>query len=368
MLLSDTWAGGGASTFVATLARGLAARGEHVDVIVGYRDSPAVDEYAAHVRRVFRPPVDFNRVVLEGDYDILHVTEDDLRPPFDYTRRVRRLGLKVRVVVTSHQEHSEIRRGSADAVVYVSDASQRKAPGVTEGSYVIPNGVDVPWLQAQADSLLLSEGEGPAAVWVGRVEDPLAQKDFLGFCYAINTLLNRGWRVLVIDGSPPSTDHPVAEELWRAFDGRVEYANQVSRATVSGALARAGRSGGAMVSTSRYEAAPFIALEALAVDCPVVTPMISGYSTLLEAHYATGYETLAGLLDVMEKRSFVHARNGVPAHLTAEHMVTRYLDLYSTLRGHDDVRLPARLNRISARCLSDPRVRAVRSLLRRVRV
>jgi len=161
-------------------------------------------------------------------------------------------------------------------------------------------------------------------------------------------------------------DYPAAEQLRRWFGDSVAYANQVSNASVAGALLRAGRSGGALVSTSRYEAAPFIALEALAVGCPVVVPAISGYASLLETGHATSYASLAGLLEVVKRRSFGDARQGVPADLTAETMVTRYLGLYANVGTHnDDVDARAQMARSTARVLSRPRARALRSAVQR---
>ena len=364
ILLSDTWAGGGASTFVAVLARGLQERGHEVDVVLGYRTAPAVEVYRPYVRKIFAPPSSFSEILLRGDYDAVHITEQDLFPPFDYARRARRLGVAA-IVATSHTTPEDvfIPQGAA-ALVFVSEHGRLSGAFAPQRVEVIPNGVDAHWLRSVADDALVRDIVRPLVVWAGRLVENPPQKDFLGFGYALRTLVQQGWQVLVLDGSPLSTVAPADEQLRRWFGDAVRYANQVPMPQVLGALRRAGETGGALVSTSRVEGAPFIALEALALGCPIVAPPIAGYERLLELGSATTYESLEDLLRVLGDGIFGGAAVALPEELTAERMVDAYLALYAELASDEVDDWAVRGRRTLARVASHPAAQAVRSGLR----
>ena len=333
ILLSDTWGSGGASTFVGTLARGLVSRGHDVDVVVGYTAGPSVSEYAGDVRAVFHPPTDFAALAVSGRYDILHGTEDDVRSPFNYQTRVQRLGLATKVVVTCHQENALVEPGSADAVVVLSAAAHGAADPRHADLRLIPNGVDAARIRRAARTPDLVDEPGPLAVWVGRVEDPYAHKDFLGLVSVMRDLTGAGWSIAVVDGSTPSVHYPAEVQLYRWFGGHVKYFNHLPHMQVAGLLAHAGARGGAFISTSRIEAAPMIALEALAVGCPVVTPLISGYEALRELRAVTTYQSPEDLIAVLTNQRHLSVHYELPPSLDASTMVRSYEDLYAEIRG-----------------------------------
>lgn len=328
VLLSDTCASRGASSFVATMARTLSRRGHVVDVILGYGATAEVDAYAGGVREVFRPPCNYTEVVLRGDYDVLHVTEQDLCPPFECGVRARRLGLRARVVVTVHAEHAVVRKG-ADVLTFVSEHSMSTATGDKHSAIVVPMGVDATSLRETANSVFLSGVDVPVAMWVGRVNDGTRQKDFLGFGYAIEDIRRLGWHVLVVDDSPPADDFPAEQQLRRWFGEGVHYENQVPGPVLAGALSRAGQNGGVLVSSSRTEATPFVELEALALGTPVVAPRIPPFERLISAGHATGYTTVASLVEVLRQRTFETAFSALPSDASADIMVDAYIALYA---------------------------------------
>jgi glycosyltransferase involved in cell wall biosynthesis len=364
VLLSDTHGNGGASTFVGTLARGLSDRGHTADVVVGYRVSSSVDDYRPFVRHVYEPPHSFLDILTDGDYDIVHITEQDLSPPFDYPRRARRARLNARIVATVHAQPVDVPAG-ADWLCFVAESQRQACTSFQESSTsVIPNGVDPERVRHTASVQATTESR-PLAVWVGRTEEgQFRQKDFLGFAFAIESLRRAGWRVLVLDGAPPTTEYPVGDQIRRWFGSDVQYANQVHNEVVLRALADAATSGGAFVSTSRKEAHPFIALEAAALGCPIVAPAIPAFVPFEDRGLASTYTSLAGLLNILEQRSF-HAPASVPAEWTARAMTDSYVRIYEDLLGNPRQSRPTDVPaRLLLRLASSTVIRRPRGLLR----
>jgi glycosyltransferase involved in cell wall biosynthesis len=141
---------------------------------------------------------------------------------------------------------------------------------------------------------------GPVLLWVGRLED---EKNPLEFARIGERVLGErpDARCLAVGDAASDTEYTdyrdrflgsISEDRRRHF----RFVRSVPYRDMPGLYSLAARSGGCLVSTSRYESSPMTFIEAMACLCPVVSTDVGGVGELISDH-VTGRLYAAGDLD-----------------------------------------------------------------------
>jgi glycosyltransferase involved in cell wall biosynthesis len=222
------------------------------------------------------------QVLMSGSYDVLHCIDGAYAPPYGVETWIRRARYRGAVVLMSQIAKRQL-NGPVHATTYVacsSDAAailERDADGPVE---VIANGYD----EEVFTPGRATDGGRPLLVWVGRSFDP--QKDVDLFLEMAESLPTHD--AVLIDADPDAT------ALKARLSPRVRHRALLDPGEVADVYRAAAASGGAFVSTSRWEGFPFAAVEAMACGCPVVAPRIPGHGHLVDEVHAIIYDRAAG--------------------------------------------------------------------------
>lgn len=265
-------------------------------------------------------------------FDVLHLVETACTAEFNPRKYLRRAGYTGPVLCMSQNAVSAV-ADSLDADIYVacSEASRRvMAETIADPIRVIPNAVDLQTFSPVEPTTLPPR---PILAWVGRASDG-KQKDLAGFLH----LAARHWGdeidFVVIDADNPS-DGTACQWL----SGRVRHLPRQPTAELVGWYASVRASGGAVVSTSRFEGMSLALIEAAACGCPVIAPRVPGTDHLIDDRTAYLYDRsdgVAGLDACIRRLADVERRQQIAAtalaEVRAEHdvrvMASRYLAAY----------------------------------------
>jgi glycosyltransferase involved in cell wall biosynthesis len=154
---------------------------------------------------------------------------------------------------------------------------------------VIPNGYDEDVFQPGP----ALHSTRPQLVWVGRSFDP--QKDVDLFLDTVETL--PGHDAVLLDTDPSAA--AVSLHLER-LGQRVRHCALLTSVEMAQMYRTAAASGGAFVSTSRWEGFNIAAVEAMACGCPVVAPRIPGHGHFVDGTNALVYDRCGGTRAVVE--------------------------------------------------------------------
>jgi len=139
--------------------------------------------------------------------------------------------------------------------------------------FIIPNIVNLTLFSGIAAP---SPSPNPVVLWVGRLEEPKNPQDLLRVAQLFEHRRSE-LRFIVIGDAPDYADY-VAGLI--AVSGRlpsnVTLVRNVAYEQMAGYYRAAARSGGALLSTSHFESAPMILLEAMLLGCPVVSSAVGG--------------------------------------------------------------------------------------------
>jgi GT2 family glycosyltransferase len=129
----------------------------------------------------------------------------------------------------------------------------------------------------------------PVVAWVGRVADPV--KGFSRFLEVVSHPSLQGWEVWVADADGVAESTEVA-----SITGRLtQIRHRLGPDGMAAFYRQVGSSGGALLSTSTYDVAPLVLLEALACGCPVVAPRVGGIPEMLSGgRWGAFYEADVG--------------------------------------------------------------------------
>ena len=361
---------GGAEAVMLRLATGFARRGIHTWLVVHDRAGALLPDVPAGVQVVdLRVPA--RRALLSANLGAIRPLGDFLRQhqpdvlitPFPHANLValaaRRLaGARTRVVVSEHSpldralgNHRRWRRvvlqaligryyPRAAAVVAVSEGVKRSlvdlgVPG--ERIHVLPNPVlpDDFWHVAAepVEHPWFGDRSRPVVIGVGRL-DPV--KDFATLVRAFARIRQETGSRLVLVGE--GQERPALEGLV----AELALADDVWLAGFQAKPAALLAKSQVLVSSSRFEGAPLVVVEALACGCPVVATNNPGSSEMLEdGRYAR-------MVPVGDPEAMAHAIRDVlrsppatgpgvqhAAQFTVHHSVDRYLALFAGLhRAH----------------------------------
>lgn len=238
--------------------------------------------------------VTLSEVLMSGRYDLLHCMDSVYSPPYGVETWVRRARFRGPIVLMSQLARREL-TGPARATRYVAcsaDAAEVLALDADGDVIVIPSGYDQD---------VFRPGPAPPAprpllVWAGRSADP--QKDLGLFLDGVESLPDHD--AVILDASFESSAARSVAARVGSLGGRVRHLGFQSPETVADLLRQAGSSGGALVSTSRYEGFPVTVLDAMACACPVVAPAVPGMSHLVDGTNAVIFERAGGSTALVE--------------------------------------------------------------------
>jgi len=336
VLLIDAWGIGGITTFYAHLAKYLAGHGITCDAFC-YMDVFA-DEYLLkpHCRRIFKAPVTLTETLSRGDYDVVHLDTCCFNYPLSAHLHIRRARYRGAVVGMAQQpDELQLPEGVIDELVAVSETSaaalrvkNRQQVGI------IDNGIDA---QIFCPGPPEHTQPRPVLAWVGRADD-LAQKDVAGFLCLAAALRGADYDFWLLDGAKkPSL---LMDRLADWFGDRVRYVQRLPYDKLPDFYRAVAASGGALVSTSAWEAQAFTVLEAWACGCPTIVPRAKGFEHVerfqagLIYNRCDALEQIVGsilpMLRDRELRSRLtsRAREVVEQEFTLDRMGGRYLSLY----------------------------------------
>lgn len=267
--------------------------------------------------------------LVSGKYDLLHCLDGVYSSPYGVETWVRRARFTGPVILMA-QVARRLLSEPAHATKYVAcsraaaDVLRQDADGPV---VVIANGYDEDVFRPGG-----AEDPGrPLLVWVGRSYDP--QKDIQLFLDVMERL--PAYDALIVDDNPD----PLMRNRLGHLSPQVRHQVLISPSEVATAYWTAASSGGALVSTSRWEGFPLAVVEAMACGCPVVAPAIPGHEHLVDGRNAVVYDRTAGAIGVTEaverlrdpavRRSVtVQAQDQARERWTSRAMANAYLELY----------------------------------------
>jgi glycosyltransferase involved in cell wall biosynthesis len=348
--------GGGAERISLNLAGGIAARGLRVDLVLVRRTGPYLEQLPAGVRVVdlgcrrhltcLLPLARYLRRERPGVL-LSALTHTNL-----YALAARRLARSdVRVVIRVNNtltEELRVARGpvarvvrpamarmlypSADAIVAVSHGageSLRRALGeLGVPLHVIPNPVVLPSLYEQASQPAIHpwfrEGSAPVLLAVGRL---VPQKDFVTLIRAFELVLRQNpVRLLILgEGNERARLESLIAESGLEHD--VQLPGFVGNPYAYMAAARG------VILSSRYEGAPSVLVEALALGTPVAsTDCPSGPREILEGgrwgrliKVGDVSALAAAMTEILQGSPYPVPRSEDLARYHLDHAVDRYL-------------------------------------------
>ena len=264
---------GGVESHLAGLARRLRDRG-HEPTVYFYNAGPALQAYAAVCDVCTGPDPTIGEVVVRGNYDLIHAQIGCFR--LGLARAIALAGYRGPVVGSCHG-------WVPDGPVYVENpclwtsvsqhARERLKEAAGMESVVIYNGVD---RDNYTPAGSYEPSDKPIALWVGRTGD--WSKDFPGFAAVASRLVDRDWRICVVDGARDDLNATLQQWL----GDRTAYHRSLGPSEMARLYRSAAMSGGCLISTSASEAFGLAVLEAMACGCPAVAPRIGGIPEIVE--------------------------------------------------------------------------------------
>jgi glycosyltransferase involved in cell wall biosynthesis len=290
----DPYGGGGVAVFYRYLARCLSEAGHSADLYFCQSEDLLERSAYAYCEDVFTAPRHLVEVLYARRYDIVHATTDCVYAPFMVQRAIRRAGGGSRLVVTAHHRPTtaSFPVEEVDAVVAVShETAEAVEQSWAQKALVIPNGIDIRRFREASDGLtcLLKR---PILGWVGRADD-LSNKDVNGFLYLASALIQEDYDFWVADSTAVSTWPLRSAVDW--FGERLTCFHGLDLDSMPAFYRSVERSGGAVLMTSRHEAAPLVLLEAWAAGCPTIVPDAPGFQEAIEGRASAAYSLTDGL-------------------------------------------------------------------------
>jgi glycosyltransferase involved in cell wall biosynthesis len=371
ILLVIEAAGGGAGRHVLDLARGLASRGHQVALAwsphraeTAFRDAistlPAVRLHQVRMQRSpgpgdFSATLAIRRLIRDaGPFDIVHGHSSKAGA----LARLAAMGVRVPVIYTPHAlvtmdpdmgrlhhaayQFAELTlAGLASRIICVSEEERAHAAmlGINPAKLVvIPNGIArlAPADRTRARTQLGLDELTPCVGFVGRLS---AQKAVARLLRAFRLAALHDQAHLVIAGEGP--DREALESLARelGLQNLVTFTGQTD-----GPALMAGFD--LFVLSSRYEAFPYVLLEALARGLPIVTTAVGGARAVVQDG-ANGFvvpehddpsmlaQRIGELLANPARRTAMGAASLERApSFSHERMVERTLSVYEEVLGH----------------------------------
>lgn len=348
---------GGVETSIAVLARQQAEAGLKVEAFY-FVDLGGESQYEGVCPITFASRRSLTEVLLQGDYDLIHVVADAAASA---ERCLLRAIFRGAVVVTCHGAFTG--NLGSEYVTAVSGFTAESIQGkCSRPVQVVHNGIDTSRFHPYGAGA--EEGK-PQIAWVGRSNDPY--KDLPGLIALASSAAASGFRFRIVDGSPRDDDI----SIWLPEDAEVVRRRQWTE--MAGFYREVAASGGFLLSTSSLEACPMNILEAQACGCPVLAPAVGGIPEIVE-HQRTGYlydrhEGVRGVRAAMDwlyapgrhEWASESAAECAAERFSAERMAEQYMGIYKRAAV---AHRPTPANRTARRTMGAG-VACVRALMRR---
>lgn len=280
----------GVRTAYRTLAQHLGPQGISFDAYAfdGWSADSPWSEFCGRLLA----PTDgtLTEVLVRSHYDVVHAIDTAYSPPYGVDVWLRRARYAGGVVLMSQNSHPALTETPRYPDVYISCSGASRdnmAQTVRQPIRVIENAVD-------RDVFYPGGGkaaDGPVLLWVGRSSDDW-QKAVSGFLFIAGHFSS--YRIIVADLDEGADRLEL--ELW--LGERAAYCHRLSPSQLRDVYADVAASGGAVISTSRFEGLPFALVEAAACGTPVIAPRVPGMEYLTDGETALLYERSDGLSGV----------------------------------------------------------------------
>ncbi len=260
---------GGIEAMLATLIAEQVASGMEVDAYY-VTDLGGAAQYENICPVYFSKDKRLGRLLLENDYDLLHVVTWVTRT-LDIREALARAAYTGPIIVTAHGYRgweARLQYDCATAVSqYVAESIRERSTGNVECIY---NGIDMARYYPPDEV----GKEAPIMAWVGRAHD--SDKDFMGLVAAARTPAAEPFRVVVVNGSSSDQDRDIP---W--LPDNSELIRRMPVAEMPNFYRRVAASGGFLLSTSRHEGFGLNIVEAGACGCPVIAPAVGAIPELI---------------------------------------------------------------------------------------
>jgi glycosyltransferase involved in cell wall biosynthesis len=333
LLVVTAWDGAsGVLTVVRTLATQLKSRGVHFSAFSFNAWDPN-SPWKSICENLFDPrSIKLTELLLRDHFDVVHLIDTACAPGFSPARYLSRASYSGGVLCMSQNATDAIvTPPGADVYIACSEASRSvMARTVPDPIRVIPNAVDLNVFRPMEPSVVPTR---PLIAWVGRTGD-LEQKDLAGFLQLAARHWDDEFEFLVIEA-----DREANSRVCEWLAGRVRYLPRQPIADLVNIYAQVRASGGAVVSTSRFEGMSLALLEAAACCCAVVAPHVLGTEHLVDGETAYLYRREDGIeglsqclrrLRMQEERLRItdSALESVRKNHDACEMAERYFEAY----------------------------------------
>lgn len=333
VLVVSAWDGAsGVLTVLRSLARRLGSKGVRYSAFC-FNGWHKETKWSACCEKLYDGRrTSLTEVLVREHFDLVHLVDTACARSYNPDVWLARAAYRGAVVCMSQNTIQEIPPGQfADAFVACSAASREVMKRTVNAPIkIIRNGTDLSEFHPREGK----KGERPILAWVGRTAD-LTQKDFVGFLGLVGRLMESKYDFWVAD--PGQLPEGINLEDW--FGNRVRYFRGLNRAAIAEFFGDVARSGGAVVSTSRFEGLPLALIEAIATGCPVIAPRVPGHEWINEDAIGLMYDRSAGigaiveLLDRLNDQTFRNdlVRRGlsvVQERYDDHHMAEEYYETY----------------------------------------
>jgi len=309
----------------------LGARGVSCERFV-YRTGPALSDFRSLCRVHLKDDGDLGTVIRDRWPDVVHLTVSGLG--LGAMEEIARVGYRGGVVVSCHSGFSGVVSSRTTSVLTVVSRWLREQvrPFCDLEPLVLYNGVDLDLFSARGDDPSPAQ---PIVAWVGRSRDPV--KGFEDFMHVVSGRALTGYGVWVADGDARVEEATLSERCGRA----VRVFRGLRHESMPSFYRQVGRSGGALLLTSRFDSTPLVILEALACGCPVIAPRVGGIPEMLaDGEWGPVYERgasaneIASLVVTMAGQSqrdayLSRAADELPRLFDLRAMASHLVDVYS---------------------------------------
>ena len=338
VLLVDPWGLAGITTCYAHLAKHLVSRGHTCDAYCFMEKWPDGYMLEPYCRSMVSAPTSLTELLVRADYDMVHLTACCFSYPLSAAVFLKRARFRGGVVVMSQQPiEYEIPPNVADALVGVSVSSAEALRKKNKQEvHLISNGIATDIFYPKPPS---EKPERPILAWLGRAGD-LPQKDVLGFLYLVSALRGENYDFWLVDGDQEIGEHIKRLPKW--FGSRIKYTHKMPYSQVADFYRTVAASGGAVISTSGWEAMAFAILEAWACGCPTIVPRARGFEHCEKYEASLVYDqenALSQIVDLLPQLQSPARRaeliekgyQAIAQEFSGEHMAESYLGLYQTI-------------------------------------
>lgn len=317
-----------------------------------WRPGPELGRFGAICPVYVGDQIELSALAREGGFDVVHLTTHCLQ--MGTLEALARGGYRGGVVVRSHGGFAGLvcSRNTSLLTAVSRWMAEEIRPFCDLEPLVVPNGVDLKLFTPEGEE---PPSERPVVAWAGRSRD--WEKNFGAALPVMREPALEGWELWVADADAVLDEEALAREC----DRPVRVYPRLSPEEMAAFYRRVARGGGVVLSTSRYEAAGRVLMEATACGCPVVAPRIGGIPEYLgeerwgivyppeaaPGEIATAIVSLAGGKE--RARCLAQAAAELPARFDVRQIARQWVRLYDQAAARPVAPRPGDVDRRATR-------------------